>query len=106
MNINIYQKYKVIITITGSELSEENETIYDNIFTNYHSKASITMDGGELLNKIADHLKDNYLSEFRVVLNELRFDYFNYNNGENEHICYKILEDIESKGEDNGQDKL
>lgn len=96
MNINIYQKYKVIITKTGSELSEENETIYDNIFVDYHSEATITIDGGELLNKIADNLKDNYCSEFVVVGNELHFEYFNYNNGENEHICYKILE---SKGE-------
>ena len=99
MNINIYQKYKVIITITGSELSEENETIYDNIFEDYHSESIITIDGGELLNKIADNLKDNYFSEFRVLLNELHFDYFNYNNGESEHICYEILEDLESKGE-------
>lgn len=99
MNINIYQKYKVIITITGSELSEENETIYDNIFEKYHSKATITINGGELLNKIADNLKDDYFGEFRVSLNELHFDYFNYNNGETEHICYEILEDLESKGE-------
>lgn len=92
MNINIYEKYKVIITKNGSELSEENETIYDNIFVDYHSEATITMDGGELLNKIADNLKENYFSEFCVLLNELHFKYFNYNNGENEHICYEILE--------------
>ncbi len=101
MNINIYQKYKVIITITGSELSEENETIYDNIFEEYHSKATITIDGKELLNKIANNLKDNYFSEFCVLLNELHFDYFNYNNGENEHICYEIIEDLESKDGNN-----
>ena len=91
MNINVYEKYKVKITIMGYELSEENETIYDNIFEGYHSEATITIDGGELLNKIADNLKENYFSEFRVSLNELHFDYFNYNNGESEHICYEIL---------------
>lgn len=96
MNINIYQKYKVIITKTGNELSEENETIYDNIFVDYHSETTITMNGGELLNKIADNLKDNYFSEFWIILNELHFEYFNYKNGESEHICYEILE---SKGE-------
>ena len=32
MNINIYSKYKLLITGHSSRLSEENETIYDNIF--------------------------------------------------------------------------
>lgn len=35
MNINIYEEYKVKITKEGTELSEENETIYDNIFEDY-----------------------------------------------------------------------
>lgn len=99
MNINIYEEYKVKITKEGTELSEENETIYDNIFEDYHSEATITTNGGELLHKIADNLKENYFSEFVIVGNELHFEYFNYNNGESEHICYEILEDLESKGE-------
>lgn len=32
MNINIYSKYKLLIINHSSRLSEENETIYDNIF--------------------------------------------------------------------------
>ena len=99
MNINIYEEYKVKITKEWNELSEENETIYDNIFVKGNNKVILVIYGGELLNKIADNLKANYFSEFVIVGNELHFEYFNYNNGESEHICYEILEDLESKGE-------
>lgn len=100
MNINIYGKYKVKVTKEWSELSEENTTKYDNIFEKGSNNVTIIIDGGELLNKIADNLKENYFSEFVVVGKELHFEYFNYNNGENEHICYEIKEILESKGED------
>ena len=102
MNINIYEKYKVKITKEWTDLSEENETIYDNIFVKGNDEVILIIDGGELLNKISDNLKENYFSEFVIVGNELHFEYFNYNNGENEHISYEILEDLEdleSKGE-------
>lgn len=94
MNINIYQKYKVKVTKEWNELSEENETIYDNIFVKGDNEIILIIDGGELLNKIADNLKEQYFSEFVIVGKELHFEYFNYNNGENEHICYEILEDL------------
>jgi len=96
MNINIYEKYKVKVTKEWSELSEENTTKYDNIFKKGSNNVTIIIDGRELLNKIADNLKENYFSEFVVVGKELHFEYFNYNNGESEHICYEILE---NKGE-------
>lgn len=96
MNINIYEKYKVKITKEWAVLSEENETKYDNIFKEENNEVTLLIDGRELLNKIADNLKENYFSEFVIVGKELHFEYFNYNNGESEHICYKILE---SKGE-------
>lgn len=100
MNINIYQKYKVRITNDSSRLSEENETKYDNIFVKEIYTDEIIIDGGLLLETIAGKLKEQYFSEFTIVGNELHFEYFNYNNGENEHICFAILEDIlESKGE-------
>ena len=99
MNINIYQKYIVRIKKEWIELSEENETIYDNIFEKGSNDIISIIDGGELLDKIADNLKRNYFSEFVVVGKKLHFEYFNYNNGESEHICYEILEDLESKGE-------
>lgn len=95
MNINIYEEYKVKITKEWNELSEENETIYDNIFVKGNNEVILIIDGGELLNKIADNLKENYFSEFVIVGNTLHFEYFNYNNGESEHICYEILEDLE-----------
>lgn len=94
MNINIYEKYKVKITKEWNELSEENETIYDNIFEKGSNEVILIFDGGKLLEMIADNLKENYLSEFVIVGKELHFEYFNYNNGESEHICYEILEDL------------
>lgn len=97
MNINVYQKYKVKIKKEWIELSEENETIYDNIFEKGSNDITLIIDGGKLLDKIADNLKENYFSEFVVVGKELHFKYFNYNNGESEHICYEILEDIIDK---------
>lgn len=100
MNINIYQKYKVKITKEWSELSEENETIYDNIFEKGNNEVTLIIDGGELLNEISDNIKEQYLSEFVIVGKQLHFEYFNYNNGENEHICYEILEDIVEKVEE------
>ena len=97
MNINIYQKYKVKIKKEWNELSEENENKYDNIFEKGSNDIISIIDGKELLNKIADNLKENYFSEFVVVGKEFHFEYFNYNNGESEHICYELLEDIIDK---------
>ena len=94
MNINIYQKYKVKITKEWNELSEENETIYDNIFVKDKNEYIEILDGGKLLDMIADNLKENYFSEFVIVGKELHFEYFNYNNGESKSECYEILEDI------------
>lgn len=99
MNINIYQKYKINIIKKWSELSEENETIYDNIFVKGDNKTTLIIDGGELLDRITQSLRDNYLSEFIIIDKKLCFEYFNYNTGENESICYEILEDIIEEGE-------
>lgn len=96
MSISSYEKYKVKITKEWFELSEENTTKYDNIFEKGINNITIIIDGRELLNKIADNLKEDYFIEFVIVGKELHFEYFNYNNGESKHICYKILE---SKGE-------
>ena len=95
MNINIYQKYKVRITNDSTRLSEENETIYDNIFVDEKYENEIIIDGGKLMDQIAELLKDNYISEFVIVGKELHFKLFNYNNGETESICYYI-EEIEN----------
>lgn len=99
MNINIYQKYKVKITKEWSELSEENETIYDNIFEKGNNEVTLIIDGGKLIEEIADFLKEDYISEFTIVGKEFHFEFFNYYTGENEHICYTILEDIVEKEE-------
>ena len=92
MNINIYEMYKIKYTCDASRLSEENETIYDNLFVHNKYENEYEIDGGKFLNEIASKLVDNYLSEFIVVGNDLHFEFFNYNNGETSSECYTIIE--------------
>ena len=92
MNINIYGKYVVKVITEASRLIEECVTKYDNIFVQDRNVSIIEMDGATLLGKIAHNLKENYLSEFVIVGKNLHFDYFNYNTGESEHICFEIIE--------------
>lgn len=92
MNINNYSKYKVKVIVETSRLSEECVTKYDNIFVQDRNVSIIEMDGATLLDKIARNLKENYLIEFATAGKRLHFDYFNYNTGEDEHICFEIIE--------------
>ena len=90
MNINLYEDYKIKFTGEYNRLSEENETIYDNIFVEDKIDKELILNGGKLLSLIADKLNENYISEFVVVGNEIHFELFNYNNGESASICYEI----------------
>ena len=99
MNINIYEDYKIKVTGDYTYLSEENETIYDNIFVKDKIDKEIILNGGKLLNLIANKLNEDYISEFVVVGNEIHFELFNYNNGESASICYKIKESKVSNNE-------
>lgn len=92
MNINIYSKYKLLIINHSSRLSEENKTIYDNIFVKDNFKKEVLIDGGKLLEMIQNQLQGTYLSEFIFCKDELVFKHFNYNTGESDNICYKIKE--------------
>ena len=40
---------------------------------------------------IQNQLQDTYLSEFIFCKDELVFKHFNYNTGESDNICYKII---------------
>ena len=82
MNINIYEKYRVIISSEYTTLSEENETKYDNIFVKneYHNEEIIP--GGKLMEMIAKELDSNDISEFQMAYGCVFFEYFNPNNGE------------------------
>lgn len=91
MNINIYEMYKIKYTCESVRLSEENETIYDNIFIRENYKKEYEIDGGKLINEISNKLSDDYLSEFVIVGKDLHFDFFNYNNGESSSECITIL---------------
>ena len=90
MNINIYEDYKIKVTGDYSHLSEENETINDNIFIHDNINKEIVLNGGELLDIIGARLLDHHISEFVIVGNEIHFEAFNPNNGENSSICYEI----------------
>ncbi len=92
MNIDVYSQFKVKVIIETSRLSEECVTKYDNIFVQDRDVSIIEMDGATLLDKIARNLKENYLIEFATAGKRLHFDYFNYNTGESEHICFEIIE--------------
>ncbi len=92
MNLNIYEKYKIHITGDYTHLSEENETIYDNIFIRDNINEEVVLTGSELLDMIGARLLDNCISEFTIVGNEIHFETFNPNNGEASSICYRIVE--------------
>lgn len=96
MNINIYQDYKVTISGEYCYLSEENETIYDNIFVKDKNIQTLIINGGKLMNMIIEKLQNNYISEFVIVGNDLHFEIFNYNNGESSSICFHV-EEVEIK---------
>ena len=92
ININIYQKYKVNISGRYSYLSEENETMYDNIFRTEDYTRLLIISGGELLEMIIQNLEKPDISEFYIdsVNKDLRFSYFNPNNGEGGHETFSI----------------
>ena len=92
MNINIYEDYKIKVTGDYTHLSEENETIYDNIFIHDNINEEVILTGSELLDMIGARLLDNCISEFVIVGNEIHFETFNPNNGEHSSICYEIKE--------------
>ena len=92
MNINIYQKYKVNISGRYSYLSEENETMYDNIFRTEDYTRMLVISGGELLEMIIQNLEKPDISEYYIdsVNNDLHFRYFNPNNGEGGYEIFNI----------------
>lgn len=101
MNINIYEKYRVIISSKYTTLSEENETKYDNIFVKneYHNEEIIS--GGKLQEMIAYELQNSELSEFVIIGNQIHFEYFNPNNGESGSKCFTIESTYEKVGDAN-----
>lgn len=98
MNINIYEDYKIMIHNFSSLLSEENKSIYDNIFVENENTEIKIINGGKLIDIISKLLNDNYISEFTIVNKTFIFEYFNYHTGENWIKHFTILED---KGSDN-----
>ena len=101
MNINIYEKYRVIISSKYTTLSEENETKYDNIFVKneYHNEEIIP--GGKLQEMIGYELQNSELSEFVIIGNQIHFEYFNPNNGESGSKCFTIESTYEKVGDAN-----
>ncbi len=99
MNINIFEKYRVIISGESTRLSEENETIYDNIFVKnkYHNEEIIP--GWKLQEMIAYELQNSELLEFIIIGNQMHFEYFNPFNGEGDSKCFTIESTYEKVGD-------
>ena len=91
MNINIYENYKIKETQQWCTLSEENETIYDNIFVDDKSEKIEIIDGSLLIDRISDRLKERYFNEFIIVDNKIIIKCFDYNSGATWSITYEIF---------------
>lgn len=103
MNINIYEKYRVIISGEYSKLSEECETIYDNIFVKNKYYTEEIVSGGKLQEMIAYELEQSELSEFVITGNEIHFEYFNPFIGESGSKCFTIESTYEKVGDNNDE---
>lgn len=99
MNINICEKYKVIITSEYTTLSEECESKYDNIFVKheYHNEEIIS--GVKLQEMIGYELQHPGLFEFVIIGNQMHFEYFNPSNGEFGSKCFTIESTYEKVGD-------
>lgn len=91
MNINIYEDYAIKYTNKSNTLSEENETIYDNLFNEEDHEHIDIINGTDLLELITSIISDDHFIEFTIVGKKLHFEIFNCNNGESESICIEIL---------------
>lgn len=92
MNINVYTQYKVKIVCESSTLSEDCETIYDDIRHNEKSEEEMIITGTKLIQLIANELQEYYISEFTISDKKLYFEVFDYNTGDSESISYYIEE--------------
>ena len=101
MNINIFEKYRVIVSSEYTTLSEECETKYDNIFVKneYHNEEIIP--GGKLQEMIGYELQNSELLEFVITGNQMHFEYFNPFNGEGGTKCFTIESTYEKVGDAN-----
>lgn len=103
MNINIFEKYRVIISSEYTTLSEECETKYDNIFVKDEHCEEIIIPGGKLQEMIAYELQNSELSEFVITGNQMHFEYFNPFNGEGGSKCFIIESTHEKVGDNNDE---
>lgn len=103
MNINIYEKYRVIISSEYTTLSEDCESIYDNIFVKTEHNSEETIPGGKLQEMIGYELQNSELSEFVITGNQMHFEYFNPFNGECGSKCFTIESTYEKVGDNNDE---
>lgn len=90
MNIDIYSEYKVYYCTDGCRISQENSTPNDIAFDDFEYNSEFHWRGGKLLEEIAKKLNQDYLQDFSIIDNKIRFSYFNYNIGEGEDITIKV----------------
>mgnify|MGYP003291343310 CR=1 FL=1 len=98
MDIEIYGKYKIREMTKSATLSEENCSIYDNIFREEKHEQIYEIDGCKLLERIAKLLTDYNLIDFSIYNNHMRFEFINYNNGESWGCYMDVLGKVENDG--------
>ena len=90
MNINIYQDYKIKYKAHYGWIDEENSLPDDISFTDDDFDNEYVLNGGVLLEKIEKHFLEDWLQEFIINNNKIRFEYFNPSNGEGWNYEYKV----------------
>ena len=90
MNIDIYSEYKIYYCTDGCRISQENSTPNDIVFDNFEYDSEFQWRGGKLLEEIAERLNQDYLQDFSMIDDKIKFSYFDYNTGEAEDITMKV----------------
>ena len=90
MNIDIYSIYKIEIESEYNYLSEENESIYDNIFETEKIKNKDIINGGALIDVIKLNISRDYIDNIYIKDNTIKISTFNFNTGETSSVKLKI----------------
>ncbi len=92
MNIWTGTRYKVRIVVESCTLSEDCETIYDNIWHDEKSEEEMIITGHELIGLIVKELQNSEIDSFNTTDKEIQFETYYHLTGEGDTIHYYIEE--------------
>ena len=92
MNINIYSKYQIFVTRTGSYIDQENSTPGDYSYAHFDDKNILVMSGEELISLLAEKMTAVDFSEINTSDGKIMIDFFDPLTGEACTIIYSIKE--------------